>query len=132
MDAPAPPSPAKRRKLALDSAYLEHADSSGTSTQYSLTCCPFQIGRGDHCHLRLRGKLVSRTHAVMSVTDSGEWEIEDRSTNGLFVNESDQRVPLTRPHVLADGERLRVGAPDGLLVVYHAQPPPPPTPQSSQ
>jgi type VI secretion system protein len=49
---------------------------------------------GHHCDIEYRG---------------GDYWISDRSTNGVFVNESDDPVSETGPVALQDGDRLRLG-----------------------
>jgi type VI secretion system protein len=53
-------------------------------------------------------RLVSGHHCDIEYRGGGYW-IRDRSTNGVFVNESDDPVSETGPVALQDGDRLRLG-----------------------
>ncbi|MFO1393545.1 MAG: type VI secretion system-associated FHA domain protein TagH [Steroidobacteraceae bacterium] len=53
-------------------------------------------------------RLVSGHHCDIEYRSGGYW-LRDRSTNGVFVNESDQAVSETGPVPLQDGDRLRLG-----------------------
>jgi pSer/pThr/pTyr-binding forkhead associated (FHA) protein len=63
------------------------------------------VGRSATADFILDAGMVSRFHCRLTVSQSGEVEIQDLgSTNGTFVNE--QRI-VRRP--LAAGDRVRVG-----------------------
>jgi type VI secretion system protein len=53
-------------------------------------------------------RYVSSHHCKISFR-SGEWVLEDTSTNGVFVNGSDTPVSIEGPYSLQDGDRLRLG-----------------------
>jgi type VI secretion system protein len=53
-------------------------------------------------------RLVSGHHCDIEYRNGGYW-IRDRSTNGVFVNESEDTVSETGPMALQDGDRLRLG-----------------------
>jgi type VI secretion system protein len=53
-------------------------------------------------------RLVSGHHCDIEYR-SGDYWIRDRSTNGVFVNESEESVSDTGPVALHDGDRLRLG-----------------------
>ncbi|MCJ7451931.1 MAG: type VI secretion system-associated FHA domain protein TagH [Steroidobacteraceae bacterium] len=53
-------------------------------------------------------RLVSGHHCDI-VCRTGEYWISDHSTNGVFVNDSDDTVAETGPVALKDGDRLRMG-----------------------
>ncbi|HTE40165.1 MAG TPA: type VI secretion system-associated FHA domain protein TagH [Steroidobacteraceae bacterium] len=53
-------------------------------------------------------RYVSSHHARVSFR-AGNWMLEDTSTNGVFVNESDTPLSVTGPRKLKDGDRLRFG-----------------------
>lgn len=62
------------------------------------------IGRTQDNSICLAFSNVSRHHAVIELTEAGCTLKDQKSGNGTFVN--DQRV---RDHVLADGDRIRIG-----------------------
>ena len=71
------------------------------------------IGRGPDCAITIDQPSVSRVHARLRIARGG-MAIEDlRSKNGTFVGAS----RLTEPHLLADGEEIRVG---DLTLTFHA------------
>ena len=72
------------------------------------------IGRLPGCELPLTwDSEVSRAHALLEHA-GGAWTIEDRgSSNGTLVN----AVRISRPHVLRDGDVIRVGR---TQFVFHA------------
>ena len=53
-------------------------------------------------------RYVSSHHAKISFR-SGKWIVEDTSTNGVFINGADTPIAVEGPHVLKDGDRLRMG-----------------------
>ncbi len=61
---------------------------------------PARVVSGHHCEIEYRG---------------GSYWLKDTSTNGVFVNDSDEPVSVTGPVVLRDGDRLSIG--DYMLVV---------------
>jgi type VI secretion system FHA domain protein len=61
---------------------------------------PSRVVSGHHCEIEYRG---------------GSYWIKDTSTNGVFVNDSDDPVSVTGPVILRDGDRLSIG--DYMLVV---------------
>ncbi len=64
-----------------------------------------KIGRSSAADLLLDDPTVSRRHALVVRTDEGELRaLDDRSTNGLFVN--GERVEWA---ALADGDELEIG-----------------------
>lgn len=52
---------------------------------------------------------VSGRHALIRYVN-GTYFIEDTSTNGVFVNSLDHRLPKAQPHALHDGDRLYIDA----------------------
>jgi hypothetical protein len=65
-----------------------------------------RIGRGITADIRLDDPSVSRRHALIVHTETGELRaMDDRSLNGLFVN--GERVEWTH---LADGDELEIGS----------------------
>jgi predicted component of type VI protein secretion system len=69
---------------------------------------PLSIGRDPDNEIVLRGRTVSRHHAILSFVDE-RWLIEDRgSANGTFVN--GERVPFGSAHPLRHGDRIGIGS----------------------
>lgn len=65
-----------------------------------------RIGRAETADIRLDDPSVSRRHALIVYTDTGEIRaLDDRSLNGLFVN--GERAEWT---ALTDGDELEVGS----------------------
>jgi hypothetical protein len=62
------------------------------------------IGRGLIADVRLEDAHVSRRHAIVALRGDGARVLDDRSSNGTFVN--GQRVTVS---YLADGDVLRFG-----------------------
>jgi len=46
----------------------------------------FTIGRMDHNNVVIRDNNISRTHCLFKKLDGGQWLIQDKSMNGLLVN----------------------------------------------
>jgi pSer/pThr/pTyr-binding forkhead associated (FHA) protein len=66
----------------------------------------WSIGRDETCDIILSDTWVSRKHALLTVTDTGEFYLEDlRSRNGLMVNNQ----TITTPVLLQDGDVLMIG-----------------------
>ncbi|MGB2924986.1 MAG: ATP-binding cassette domain-containing protein, partial [Limnothrix sp.] len=63
------------------------------------------IGRDDQADLLLDAPTVSRTHAVITKLSPGKFVLEDKSTNGVFVN--GQKVQSTTP--LTQNASIRIG-----------------------
>ena len=53
-------------------------------------------------------RLVSGHHCEIQYHGGGYW-LHDTSTNGVFVNDSEDPVSIAGPRELRDGDRLRVG-----------------------
>jgi len=74
----------------------------------------FGIGRRETNDLRLAGSEVSRDHAEIVVV-SGNFQIRDKQSRyGTFVNDQ----PVTEPHPLAHGDRIRLGRSGGAELVF--------------
>ena len=58
--------------------------------------------------LRDHRTLRVRTHAEIEHR-GGTWLVRDTSTNGTFVNDSDEALGPDRLHQLANGDRIRIG-----------------------
>jgi len=61
---------------------------------------PSRVVSGHHCEIEYRG---------------GSYWLKDTSTNGVFVNDSDEPASVSGPVILRDGDRLSIG--DYVLVV---------------
>ena len=53
-------------------------------------------------------RFVSGRHARVKF-EGGRYFLEDTSTNGTYVNDSDQPMPKSTPHELKNGDMLRLG-----------------------
>jgi FHA domain len=54
---------------------------------------------------------ISHQHAILLHQMDGTWAIVDPgSTNGLFINDSDDPLPVNRVVPLADGDQIHLGA----------------------
>jgi two-component system, cell cycle response regulator len=62
------------------------------------------IGREQLCTIEINDDFMSRTHAILELTDSGYMLTDNHSRNGTFVN--DQRITS---HLLRPGDQIRVG-----------------------
>ena len=86
-------------------ATLEVHDPAGQHTTVALeTDRPTVIGRDASCDVVLAHPSISRRHAIVRYRD-GAYQVDDNSTNGLFVNGSQ-----VKSHPLADGDELILGA----------------------
>jgi DNA-binding CsgD family transcriptional regulator len=98
------------------SAFLEYRD--GDDTMHIVALGPeldrLSIGRLAGCEVAVtRDSEVSRAHALLEQA-GGAWTVEDRgSSNGTLVN----AVRINGPHVLRDGDVVRVGR---TQLIYHA------------
>jgi hypothetical protein len=93
-------------KLAPSGCYLAFEGSSGTlmvSLQAKLW--PTRIGRGFAADVRVTDQRVSRSHAVITGRSGSACVLDDRSTNGTFVN--GRRVTAAE---LQDGDVIMLGA----------------------
>jgi pSer/pThr/pTyr-binding forkhead associated (FHA) protein len=63
-----------------------------------------RIGRSLSAELRFEDPTVSRRHAVLLVETGGIRVLDDRSLNGVFVN--DERIVS---HLLSDGDEIVIG-----------------------
>lgn len=87
---------------------------------HSITKFPIELGReidvANYGGMQLDSPVVSRRHATISLNQDGSHTIEDRSTNGTFVND----LRVERSTKLQQGDRIRIGPfillyqPDGL------------------
>lgn len=85
-------------------------DAAHGLTEFRLGAMNY-IGRADDNQIRLKSGDISRRHAMISASE-GAYLLRDlQSQNGTFVN--GQRIAS---HVLADGDRVRVG---NIELVFH-------------
>jgi pSer/pThr/pTyr-binding forkhead associated (FHA) protein len=67
------------------------------------------IGRNKSCDLVVEHRSVSREHAGIELMDDDSvWLTDANSRNGLYLNRSDQWIPV-RKITLCEGDRLRLG-----------------------
>lgn len=89
------------------------APSTGIPAGFSMLFGPGggTIGRSHRCTWQLSDIdcLVSRVHAEIT-TDDGVYRIIDRSTNGLFINQSEAALGHGQSVQLHHGDNIRVGA----------------------
>lgn len=83
--------------------------TSGDPVVMALNEHGLSIGRAAHADWTLpdQRNFISSLHCDIEYID-GQYVLNDRSTNGTFVNGNSQR--LTAPHVLRDGDLIRIGA----------------------
>jgi type VI secretion system protein len=70
----------------------------------------FSIGRNSDNHWTLPDpqRFLSGTHCWLENRD-GSWFITDTSTNGVFINDSDQRLTKNDSVALSQADRVRLG-----------------------
>lgn len=73
--------------------------------RFALDASPLRIGRGPDNHIILEGDSVSRRHAHIEKRPTGWFVVDNRSTNGSYVNE--EQVPGERK--LENGDRIKIG-----------------------
>jgi len=89
----------------LSRPWMVIAFPGGVSRDETLVGDPIRIGRAPDCEMVVDFPTVSGHHAVLEAEGSG-YRIRDAgSTNGTFVNGR----PITRPHTLQEGDRIRIG-----------------------
>jgi FHA domain-containing protein len=97
--APPPVRPASGRQLVLEV----------NGTRHPLRPPGMTIGRGSEANLRISDPSISRLHAEIRVTESGDGQkveiVDLGSTNGMTVN--GQKVSRS---VLGEGSRIQVGS----------------------
>ena len=125
---PAPPAEARWEVTATaDRAYFDrvHADSVdfplvATDRHFRLAEPRAAIGRrsasrGINPDIDLSAPPtdtgISHQHAILVHQDDGTWAIIDPgSTNGVFINDSTEPLPVNRVTALTDGDRIHLGA----------------------
>ena len=113
------------QKTSGTKAFLNVIRSRADLGTYVFIDGPVVIGRDPDCNITLQDFEVSRRHAMISPTSSGEFLLTDlESTNGTRVH----GMPVTRECVLRDGEKiivggtvLRFGLADQLDIDFHSE-----------
>lgn len=98
--------PSAQLVLSLGGEPLQHYALDGTRVL---------IGRGPHCDLCIRSRFVSRQHALLIRSSSGDWLVDLNSTNGTSVNSKVvQRSRLKHGDIVSIGNhRLQYLNPNG-------------------
>ena len=88
----------------------ENAASAGEHPRWTFGVNGGRIGRhtSNDWVLRDPERYVSGRHAEIEHR-GGAWLLRDTSTNGTFVNDSDEALGPDRPHELSNGDRFRIG-----------------------
>jgi type VI secretion system protein len=81
----------------------------------------FSIGRADSNHWTLPDpqRFMSGTHCWIE-DRHGAWFITDTSTNGVFINKSDQRMNKNDSVEIKDGDSIRIGDYDFTVEITRA------------
>jgi pSer/pThr/pTyr-binding forkhead associated (FHA) protein len=102
----APPARASKRRggSGVPTNVVIHGKDGRRIGSFKLTG-DIEIGRADHCTIRLADTYASQVHARLSARN-GSWTIEDLgSTNGTFLNER----RLESPSQVRSGDKVRIG-----------------------
>jgi hypothetical protein len=86
--------------------FLELEDRSGKVSVVTIEGFPFTVGRGPENNLVIPEPSVSRHHAYIRNTPEGLSIVDNKSRNGIFVNEE----KVVRVRSLAPGDALRIGS----------------------
>jgi type VI secretion system protein ImpI len=88
----------------------DNAAAAGDQPRWTFGVNGGRIGRhtSNDWVLRDPERYVSGRHAEIEHR-GGTWILRDISTNGTFVNGSDEALGPDRPHALAHGDRFRIG-----------------------
>lgn len=88
----------------------DNAASAGENKRWTFGVNGGRIGRhtSNDWVLRDPDRFVSGRHAAIEHR-GGAWLLRDTSTNGTFVNDSEEALGPDRPHELSNGDRFRVG-----------------------
>jgi pSer/pThr/pTyr-binding forkhead associated (FHA) protein len=103
---PAPPARASKRRggSGVPTNIVIYGKDGRRIGSFKLTG-DIEIGRADHCTIRLADTYASQVHARLSPRN-GSWSIEDLgSTNGTFLNER----RLESPSQVRSGDKVRIG-----------------------
>lgn len=95
-----------RAQIDAPGDYLVLDDLEASPTVLDLRADVTHIGRGVGVHIGLDDQSVSRRHAIVERDADGTiWVCDNRSLNGVFVNDE----PIDRRVRLRDGDELAVG-----------------------
>ena len=88
----------------------DNAAAAGAHQRWTFGVNGGRIGRSESNDWVLRDpdRYVSGRHAEIEHR-AGTWWLRDTSTNGTFVNDSEEALGPDRPHQLAPGDRIRIG-----------------------
>src|SRR5688500_12135130 len=88
----------------------DNAAAAGDQPRWTFGVNGGRIGRhaSNDWVLRDAERYVSGRHAEIEHR-GGTWLLRDTSTNGTFVNGSDDALGPDRPHALSNGDRFRIG-----------------------
>ena len=88
----------------------DNASAAGEHPRWTFGVNGGRIGRNGSNDWVLKDpdRYVSGRHAAIEHR-GGTWWLRDTSTNGTFVNDSDEALGPDRPHQLAQGDRFRIG-----------------------
>jgi predicted component of type VI protein secretion system len=88
----------------------DNAASAGAHSRCTFGVNGGRIGRHDSNDWVLRDtdRYVSGRHAEIEHR-GGTWWVRDLSTNGTFINDSDEALGQHRVHQLENGDRIRIG-----------------------
>ncbi|HEX9706059.1 MAG TPA: type VI secretion system-associated FHA domain protein TagH [Steroidobacteraceae bacterium] len=88
----------------------DNAGTAGEHSRWTFGVNGGRIGRNTSNDWVLRDpdRYVSGRHAEIEHR-GGTWYLRDTSTNGTFVNNSDEALGPDRPHQLVNGDRFRIG-----------------------
>ncbi len=88
----------------------DNAAAAGDQRRWTFGVNGGRIGRhaSNDWVLRDSDRYVSGRHAEIEHR-GGTWLLRDTSTNGTFVNGSDEALGPDRPHALSHGDRFRIG-----------------------
>lgn len=113
---------AARARVDKPGRYLVHQDGDQLNIR-ALTTETTRIGRSLNADLRFDDTTVSRRHALIRLEGDAVIALDDRSTNGVFVNGTRIERKL-----LEDGDELAVGRHSLIFLdttTAASEPPPP-------
>jgi two-component system cell cycle response regulator len=79
--------------------------------RFLLEASPTRVGRGPDNEIVLDGESISRRHASWERRGARWWVVDERSTNGTYVNDE----LIDQEHPLSNGDRVKVG---GLILKF--------------
>ena len=89
-----------------DSAYLEYFEN-GLSTKIKLTKENFMVGKlRGQCDYILNNNKISKMHAEFITRGTNYFVKDYNSTNGTYINGSNQRISSNEEHQIFDGDRI--------------------------